>query len=158
MESTETSATMPPAEKEALTLSETTLRHIDTVRKWALFFSILGFIMIGLLGLGFVIMLVGSTALSTYSGMAGGMMVGFAFLYLIFIAIYFFPIYYLFKFSDTIKRALATRNQDDAEVGFGYLMKHFRYVGILTIVILSIYLLIFVAVFVFAAAMGGKGF
>ncbi|HUX54853.1 MAG TPA: hypothetical protein VMV56_10590 [Williamwhitmania sp.] len=158
METNETTVNVPTVEPDGLMLKETTLRHIDTIRKWALFFSILGFIMIGLLGLGFVIVLVGSTALSIYSGMAGGMMVGFAFLYLIFIAIYFFPIYYLFKFSDTIKRALATRNQDDAEVGFGYLMKHFRYVGILTIVILSIYLLIFVAVFVFAAAMGGKGF
>lgn len=158
MELNETTASVPTVEPEGLMLSETTLRHIDVVRKWALFFSVLGFILIGLLGLGFVIMLVGSTALSIYSGMAGGMMVGFSLLYLTIIAIYFFPTYYLFKFSDTIKRALATRNQADAEVGFGYLMKHFRYVGILTIVILSIYLLIFVVAIVFAAAMGGKGF
>lgn len=158
MELTETAATTPPVGNDGLTLSETTLHHIDVVRKWSLFFSVLGFIFIGLLGLGFMLMLMGSALASMYSGLAGGMIVTMAIVYLVIIVVYFFPVYYLFKFSDTIKRALATRNQAEAEVGFSYLMKHFRYVGIMTIVILSLYLIALIGLIGFAAATGGRGF
>jgi len=132
---------------QKIELEGATLLHMDEIRKWAQFLSILGFVAIGLLILVGVIMFAVTSFRTAMSydqlGMIGPLMGVF---YLLFAAIYFFPVYYMYKFSRYAKFSLM-------QIGAGgpsnalmaqaiaYLKKHFRFVGIFTIVLLAVYLL-----------------
>jgi len=60
----------------------------------------------------------------------------------IFIAlIYFFPCLYLLRFSNYMKAALAAEDQERLMHSFKNLKSMFKFVGILTIIILSLYIL-----------------
>ena len=128
-------------ENTGLLLNETAIQHLNATRKWTLFFAVLGFIMIGLMGLGFIGMLIASAIVPE-----AGLMAGIAVFYAIFMAIYFFPVFYLFKFSDEAKKAIAVRDQTAIEKSFAYLHKHFKITGIITIVILSLYILLLILI------------
>jgi hypothetical protein len=130
--------------KETIEIGKEGLMHLYETRKWTKFLSVLGFVFIGLMMLG---MLFGMLAIGT-RGFGFGIM--FSLMMLLFIVVYFFPIYYLYKFSELSKLAIA--NKDDAMMtnALMYLKKHYQFIGILTIVILSIYLLFII----FAAVMG----
>lgn len=129
--------TTPIVESNELLITETTVTNLNSIRKWTLFFSVLGFIMIGFLGLGFIAMLIASAV-----SPVGGMMAILAVVYAIIMAVYFFPVYYLFKFSNEMKRAMAIRNQQSLEESFRLLRLHFKIVGIITIVMLSLYIVL----------------
>ena len=128
-------------ENNGLLIPESAIPYLNSTRKWTMFFAVLGFVMIALMGLGFIVMLIAS-AISPL----GGMMAIIAVLYAIIIAIYFFPVYYLFKFSEEAKKALASRNQEATEKCFRYLSLHFKIVGIITIVMLSLYILAIIGI------------
>ncbi|WP_162183657.1 DUF5362 family protein [Wocania ichthyoenteri] len=76
----------------------------------------------------------------------------FGLIYVVMALIYFFPIYYLFNFSRKMKSALSTANKDDFKSAFTNLKSHYKYMGIFTIVIISIYVLIIVGSMLFAAS------
>jgi len=112
--------------------------------KWTKFLSILGFVFVGL-------MVILSFFIGTLlSGIAGeesalpipGFMMGF--LYLLLAGIYFFPILYLFKFSTNIKKALTTNDYEGFNLAISNLKSHYKFVGILTIIMLALYFFIFV--------------
>ena len=76
--------------------------------------------------------------------MQAGMQAGIlAFVYLIMAAIYFFPVLYMYNFSKEMKKAVKSGSAQDYENGFDYLKRHFKYAGIVAIVILSLYVLMF---------------
>lgn len=121
-------------------LTSQAIASLNETRKWTMFLSILGFVFIGLL----VLVMIGSlfmTSLIPIPGFGAGPVMAFGFL--IVIAIYFFPIYFLFQFSSFAKKAIATKNPSDLEQAMGYLRSHYRFMGILTIVLLAIYIIIF---------------
>ncbi|HMV08917.1 MAG TPA: DUF5362 family protein [Cyclobacteriaceae bacterium] len=73
------------------------------------------------------------------SGMA---MMGGAFLTVLYLAmavLYFFPIYYLFQFSSKIKAALQTQSSELLEQAFSNLKSHYKFMGILLIIVLGLY-------------------
>jgi len=55
--------------------------------------------------------------------------------------LYFFPVYYLFKFSSKVRTALMTKNTQELETAFENLKSHYKFIGILMIITLSIYVL-----------------
>jgi hypothetical protein len=63
---------------------------------------------------------------------------------LIMITIYFFPIYFLYNFSRYAKIAIVQNDHTAFVEAMRYLKLHYRYMGIIMIVILSIYLLVFI--------------
>lgn len=132
------------AETTGLLIPESAIPYLNSTRKWTLFFAVLGFILIGLLGLGFILVLIAS-ALSPM----GGVMAIFAVIYAILMAIYFFPVFYLFKFSNEAKQALATREEESITKSFRYLNLHFKITGIITIVMLSLYIIIIIGLMSF---------
>ncbi len=112
--------------------------------KWAYFLSILGFI-----GIGFMVLLAFfmGTVMSMISGFSGAeeasYMGGFiTVLYLVLAVLYFFPVLYLFKFASNMKDALRTNDSDSLTASFGNLKSHYKFLGIMTIVLISIYILI----------------
>lgn len=127
-----------------LTLNESALSNLEIVRKWSLFFSILGFIW-----MGFMLLLSVSLSFIPF-GHYGGHALGFGrigmsffiIMWLAMIVLYFFPILYLYKFSVYSKAAIKNLDSESADNAFRYLKKHFQFVGVLTIIVLSIYLLL----------------
>lgn len=120
---------------------------IETAR-WGKFLAILGYIGLGLLFVLSIMMLFGMSFLSkSLSGMShiyqteSLSLVSMGMIYIIMIAIYFFPIYYLHTFSIRVKTALLTNNVTDMDAAFKNLKSLFKFTGIVSIVVLSIYLL-----------------
>lgn len=121
-------------------LTPQAIASMDETRKWTMFLSILGFVFIGFL----VLAMIGSlfmTSMIPVPGMGTGPIMAFAFLLVI--AIYFFPIYFLYQFSSYAKRAIATKSPADLEQAMGYLRNHYRYIGILVIIVIALYIVIF---------------
>lgn len=107
---------------------------------WAKFLAIVGFIFIGLGVIG-VFSFGALMASSPVSGMEGmsGMYSMIMILYILILLIYFLPILYLFRFATKIKTAVNTNNQGDMNTAFANLKAHYKFLGILTAVILGLY-------------------
>lgn len=117
-------------------LSDTAVFYLSEARKWAKFIAIISFIGIGLMVImGLVMGLVLGTLTSAFSQsplpFSGSI---FMFVYLAMAAIYFFPVYYLFRFSVDMGNALASGSEEIMTSAFGYLKSHYKFIGILMIV------------------------
>ena len=146
---------------EKPTLSDAALYYLAEARKWARFISIVMFVMIGLMILiGFMMGAIMDT-LTSFSDQpkmpfSGGFFMVF---YIIMAAIYFFPVFYLYKFSENLGRALNTGSEADLASAFDFLKRHYKFIGILTIVGIAFMVLAFFAAILgsFFGLMGGSG-
>jgi len=129
---------------EGLLIPESAIPYLNSTRKWTLFFAVLGFVLIALMGLGFVAMLIASAVSPT-----GGIMAIIAVFYAVLMAVYFFPVYYLLKFSEEAKKAIASRNPVTIAQSFRYLNLHFRIAGIITIVFLALYIIFIIGMMMY---------
>ena len=68
--------------------------------------------------------------------------VGFTLYLLVCAAIGFFPFFFLYRFSTKAKAALASGDQESLNVSLQNLKVYFRYLGIITIIILALYAII----------------
>ncbi|QNA42727.1 DUF5362 family protein [Lacibacter sediminis] len=129
-----------------LEVEELSTRFLSETAKWGKFLSIVGFIFIGLI---VILAIFAGTLLGTMAGfggnamLAGGMSIFITILYLAIAALYFFPCLYMFRFSTRMKRALAENNQELLNSSFENLKSCFKFMGIMTIVFISIYVLAF---------------
>lgn len=125
-----------------------TREFLREAAKWAYFLSIVGFVMIGF----FVLLAIFAGSIFSAMGSMGGQMgaasmIGGTFLtviYLLFAILYFFPVYYLFKFASNLKTAVRGNNSDSLSVAFSFLKSHYKFIGILTIVMIALYALVFI--------------
>ena len=146
---------------EKPTLSDHAVFYLAEARKWARFISIVMFVMIGLMILiGFMMGAIMDT-LTSFSDQpampfSGGFFMVF---YIIMAAVYFFPVYYLYKFSENLGRALNTGSEAELTSAFEFLKKHYKFIGILTIVMIAFMILAFFAAFLASAfgLMAGSG-
>jgi hypothetical protein len=53
-------------------------------------------------------------------------------------------VYYLFQFSSKMKKALATKNDETLASAFKMLKSHYKFIGVFTIITLSLYALLFI--------------
>ena len=136
---------------DRIELTRDSLYSLDTIWRWTSFFSVLGFIGIAFMVLLGIIMGLVFTAFD--NGVLGS---GFKFIitafYLIFAAAYFLPILYLFRFSNSTKNALRNRSSLDLSVALKNLKRHFQYVGIMTIVLIGLYIILIIGIIIFKAA------
>ncbi|WP_323026874.1 DUF5362 family protein [Gelidibacter japonicus] len=129
-----------------LNLPPAILGFLKETSTWTYFLSILGFIGIGLMilgGLFFSLALNLMPGGNPYAGL-GVDMSYFGMIYVVIALFYFFPVLYLFNFSRKMKSALSSNNNDELTAAFSNLKSHYKFIGIFTIVIISIYVLIFV--------------
>ncbi|MES1226036.1 MAG: hypothetical protein ABUT20_61745 [Bacteroidota bacterium] len=119
--------------------------HLSEAARWARFLAIVGFVIIGLL---VVMALFAGAIFGTYfnamspqggGAMAAGMGVGFTLYMLICAAIGFFPFLFLYRFSAKAKAALASGDQGSLNSSLQNLKVYFRYLGIITIIVLALY-------------------
>ena len=130
-------------------LTQETIGYLNETRKWTIFLAILGFIFIGLM----VIMSFSFGAIFSAFGDQGVNLPlpNFLFiaLYIAMAILYFFPIFYLYQFSSFTKRGLTDKNENLIMLAFKNLKSHYKFIGVLTIIILSIYLLVFLGATLF---------
>ncbi len=119
----------------SLKLQQSSVEHLMEIRKWTMFLSIVGFIFIGLgaIVLPFWGLIVGNIGEFGYFALTPAVLM---------LVIYFFPIYYLYKFSSNAKQAERTLDSVAYDDAFRYLKKHYRFVGIFLIVVLAIYVVV----------------
>ena len=124
--------------------------YLGETARWARFLAILGFISCGLLllfGIFFTSIMGVFFGRMESSGMtgaaaAGGMLGGFvSFLYICLAALYFFPCLYLYNFASRMIVALRSNDQEKLAQAFKSLKSCFRFIGILTIIVLGLWLL-----------------
>ena len=141
------------------TLNLATKQELLGTTKWAKFLAIIGFIFSGLI----VVMAfsVGSI-FNNLSTINGGQMppiptAGFTVIYLILGLVYFVPSWFLFQFAKRTKLALLNNVEENLTEGVANLRRCFKFMGILTIILLALYALIIIAVAI-GMAVGGKMF
>lgn len=133
-----------------LTIDETGKAIYMEMTRWTKFLAIVGFVMMGIMVLlGFFM---GSIMATAMGGSAMGAMggIGFTLLYLLIAALYFYPTYALYKYSVLIKPAIANADTEMFNRAIGYKKAMFKYMGILMIIVIALYALIFMF-----AIMGG---
>ena len=135
----------------SLSIDPLTKSHLQETARWGKFLSIVGFILCGLIAVfGIFFSTILSSIASRSQGFEGtsfnttSLGAAMAFVYIIFGVIYFFPCLFLFRFATQMKAALNANEQDRLNAAFQNLKSLFRYVGIITIIILAIYGLVLV--------------
>ena len=134
--------------------------HLSDTAKWARFLSIVGMILLALFAVGNILGMGFSSAFSPVdteygTGMATQLRVVMVILSIVLIAIVFFPLLFLYRFAVYMKKALIANDQEALSEAFLNVKRYFRYLGILVIVMLAFYALVFVIFIVGFAAFGG---
>lgn len=134
----------PVIENRKIEIEQQTLNQLNTARKWAMFLAIIGFIFLGLI---LIMGLIAGTFLKTFN--SGGQGVGIpeasVFVIMLLLAIvYFFPIFFLFRFSKLTSLAIQTLDKLILHKAIKNLKYYFVYIGILIIVVLVIYFIVLV--------------
>jgi hypothetical protein len=113
--------------------------------KWSKFMAIIGFIGIGLMVLVSLFMAIGFSAMdaSTMPELPFPMSV-FSIIYVLFAAIYFFPVYYLYQYATKTSAALYSKNKQLLADGLENLKSHHKFLGIFTLILVCLYGFIFV--------------
>jgi hypothetical protein len=133
-----------PLETRKIEVEPETLKHLNTARKWAMFLAITCFIF---LGLAVIVGLIAGTFLSAFSTGEKGLGIPESLMFipvLLIGAIYFFPVLFLFRFSKQAHRAILTFDKLALHKAIKNLKAYFAYIGILIIIILSLYILVLV--------------
>jgi hypothetical protein len=134
-----------------LVFTEEIKDYIMETAKWSKFLSILGFIFIGfmsIIGLLMLFSLGGSllsnaVGLNNIPGFPAGMFSMVGLIYFGIALLYFFPVYYLYMFARKTKNAILCNDNQMLAEGFSKLKSHYKFVGILTLIIVGFYAFIF---------------
>lgn len=132
---------------EGISITEGSQYYLTQTARWAKFLAIVGFIMSGLvaaLGLGFsFFMSLFLESMSQTVPNSMGSMAGAGFIYVLISVIMFFPYLYLYRFSQKSKLAVETLDSDLMEEAMSQLSSLYKFKGILTIIVIGFYLVIF---------------
>jgi hypothetical protein len=106
--------------------------------RWTKFLALVGFIFMGLIVLACVGagIFLSNSAIPQLNGLPMGFL---SILYLVLALIYVYPIYALYKYSVIIKKAIKTADRLLFNMAIGYMKSMFKYIGVLFIIIISIY-------------------
>ena len=148
----EESAIISKDNSQRLELLPEGVKSIDEMRKWSMFLAILGFIGVGLMLLASIFMGTIFGALEAFGNetLPRGLGVGISMMYLVIAIVYFFPVYYLLQFSIKAKRAVQEASNNEFTNAIKNLKSHYKFVGIMTIVVMVVY-----PILVFALLAGG---
>jgi len=132
-------------ENRKIEIEQETLNDLNTTRKWTMFLAILGFIAIGLM---VIVGLFAGVFLSIFR--TADTSLGFPewmvfLIVIIFIVIYFIPVLFLFRFSKYTATAVRTLDNNALRKAIKNLKAYYVFTGILVIIVLSVYLIAFIA-------------
>ena len=139
--------------EEGLLLSNEALESLRITARWALFLSILGFIGIGFLILAGIIVGITFSFSSELGGIAPFPPALLSLFYIILGVLYLFPMLYLYRFATQMRVAVQQRAQDTLNRSLANLKAHYKFIGILAIVMIALYFIMLIGLFTFGAAM-----
>ena len=134
-----------------LQLDQPSINYLGETARWGRFLSILGFIFCGLILIGGVFYgTIFSSLMRSVNAdspvLSGAFMSALYIIGSIVVALLMFlPALYLFNFSTKMRRALGNNDQPILVESLKNLKSYFKYYGIITIICLSFYALIFIA-------------
>lgn len=131
-------------ELEQLIVNGRSKNFLKETAKWTKFLSIMGFIGIGIIIIFSFFAGIIFENLPNAQPMPIDMGMTLTITYLILAVIYFFPVYYLYQFSNKMKEALLVKDDEILANAFEMLKSHYKFVGVFTIIMLSLYVLIFI--------------
>ncbi len=131
------------------------LSYLTESARWGKFLAIMGFILCGFMMVMAFFIPVMFTQLPPYNKMSSsfssGMRTGITVVYLFLAFMMFFPCFYLYKFSVKMQSAVKTVNQENFDESLLSLKSMFKFYGVFTIVILSVYALTIIGTILTAA-------
>ncbi len=131
-----------------LQVSPVAQSYLTESAKWGKFLSIVGFILCGLMVVIAFIIPSLMVKVPPYNGMSesfsGTMRMWMTVIYLLFAALFFFPCLYLNRFSVKMQAAAKAVSQENFEESLMNLKSMFKFYGIFTIIMLSLYALAFI--------------
>lgn len=123
--------------------------YLNNAGKWTKFLSIVGFVGMGFMVMGGIVLSIvmafipsSETADMPFPASLLGL------IYVILGSVYFIPLLYLLRFSNSIHQALRLKNQQQLTTAFLNLKKHYKFIGIMMIVMLGLYALLFAIVII----------
>jgi hypothetical protein len=135
----------------SLGIDDITQSHFTSIAKWNRFLAIVGIVISFLV---ILLLLFGSAyfsyIFSSFGGPnqptanAGDFFTVFIVVYIILIAVYLIPCFFRLSFSNKMLRAIANNDQQILNESLGHLKTFSKYWGIVTIIIITIYTLIFI--------------
>jgi hypothetical protein len=128
-------------ELEQITLKSGAKNFLRETAKWGKFLSILGFIALGLTLMGSFFISSFYNKLPQADIMPFDLGILVTLIYIVVALICVFPIYYLYQFSAKMKEALASKDDAVLATAFEMLKSHYKFIGVFTIIILSVYVL-----------------
>jgi hypothetical protein len=128
-------------QNNGMQLEEVAKDYLRESAKWSMFLAILGFIGIGFLALLAIIMTSVMSMAPEIPGPFGAIKGFISIFYLVFAIIYLFPIYYLYKYADSTKKALNSGNTELLTKAFSNLKSHHKFLGIAAIIIIALYII-----------------
>ncbi len=127
---------------ENLVIDWRSKEFLKETAKWTKSLAILGFVGIGLMVLGSLVMLFAPSSLMSNGDFPFGGKIFMMLLYLAFAVLYYFPISYLYQFSENTKKAIENNDNNAIRDAFEFLKSHYKFMGILTIILLAFYAII----------------
>jgi hypothetical protein len=137
----------PITQLEQLTLNSKSKMFLREISKWTFFFAILGFLSSAFLIIAAILIATIYAQMFDVLGQQQGIpFLGFvgASIYAVSGILYVVPVWYLFQFSRKMKLALATKNDDTLADAFMMLKSHFKFIGVFTIIVISLYVLLII--------------
>ena len=130
-----------------LVFTEEIKDYIMETAKWSKFLSIIGFIFVGFMSIIGILMLFSfggtlfsnAVGLNNIPGFPAGMISLVGIIYFGIALLYFFPVYYLFIFARKTKNAILSNDNQMLAEGFSKLKSHYKFIGILTLIIVVFY-------------------
>jgi hypothetical protein len=121
--------------------------NLSAAAKWGRFLAIVGFITCVLMLIGGL--WVANKGLGYFYSQQQAMTLGIT--YAVMAVLFFFPCLFLFKFSTNTLEASRTSNQDSLESGIVNLKLMFRFIGIVTLIMIILYVLGIIFAVIFAS-------
>jgi hypothetical protein len=127
-------------DKTEIIVDEKSLKYLNTARRWAMFLAVTGFIFLGIMIIAGALAGTFLSIFDAYKQFEDGIPGWIIFGSFVAIALlYFFPVFFLFRFAKYAGIAVETRNRNDLRIALRNLRSFFVYTGILLIVILVLY-------------------
>lgn len=144
-------------EEKKYELSQISINNLLETAKWAKFIAIVGFVVVALLlvvafFMGFFLPSIngpeiGDINVTEMDGLMNMMGPMISVIYIIIAIIYFFPVLFLFNFSNMAIKAIKQDDNHLLNQSFIQIRKHFKFIGILTLIVVLIYVIMFIGSF-----------
>ena len=136
-------------------VSDEMLGALKSTRPWVMFLAILGFVFLAFMVLGSLLLIVVGNAMTHQANMPAFFGPGIGFFELLMALLYFFPCLYLLRYGIVIGN-IAGSGQEAMEEALKQQKSFWKFMGILMIVLLSLYVLIFIGAIAFGVMFGAS--